>query len=907
MKKNFITSLKCLLAGVLLLGSYSVALASYGVVVTSPTTTYTAGQNNTFTFSVTITTDATIEFADAIEFDFPAGVTVVSAMGPMPFTFCGGGAGNLTINVPDNTVARWSTPGGAPINPNGSGCGAFASGTFAFSVTVAVPAGFTGPLVVAANTYGDGFGPGNPAVTNTNLTATQAAAPVPCVLVCPANITINLAPGACNAIINYNIGSTGVCQVGGTVNGFANAFAPSAINYYQYDAGIFTNPPTPFTNGYAVAFGAGNTTLTLKSADFGSSPGPNLFFFNGVEWTNTTTSAQNISFNWNYNTVDGAFWDYFVLKVGNAASNFSNSNFGNQLALWQTISNPNGANVQNGTVMLTLLPGQRLALAAYTQDAGGGPATITISNFSFSSIVPALPVLTSGLPSGGTFPIGTTQNCYSLTANNPAGVPTTQTCCFNVTVLEFPNPTHTLVCNDLVYFSLDENCSGIVGADDVLEGGPYGCYDNYIVELDRTAPFGNGPWTPAVAGPADVGKTYQVRVTDPATGNKCWGNIKFEDKLPPVLLCHDITLPCNGDPNAFPNNQPYPAITGPQIQTLKPNNPIGEPGSPTPDVQVYNFNYGYLPAGTPVLDVNMRIKLTGHTWLPDLDMVVTAPDGTTADVFTLTGCFGQEWPIDVVFDDQGTGGLTQCTQLNVNGAHIQSVIAPGMSGPVVLSVFNNKNASGVWKVTISDNVAGDDGVVEIVGLEVTVNVPQVTPSDACSAITLTHIDTDAQGSCASGIAHTITRKYTATDASGNSSTCIQHINFTVPTFNDLTFPPDYDGIDAPFFLCTNNAYPTPQYIEGLGLQGFPYVFGLPAGCTINYGYEDLVIRVCDGTYKIRRKWTIIDWCLGISQEFNQIIKVVDNEGPTIACPANLTVSTDPFACCASVNLPDVLL
>ncbi|MBL7825915.1 MAG: hypothetical protein JNJ57_04740, partial [Saprospiraceae bacterium] len=35
--------------------------------------------------------------------------------------------------------------------------------------------------------------------------------------------------------------------------------------------------------------------------------------------------------------------------------------------------------------------------------------------------------------------------------------------------------------------------------------------------------------------------------------------------------------------------------------------------------------------------------------------------------------------------------------------------------------------------------------------------------------------------------------------------------------------------------------------------------------------------------------------------------VMDNQGPQIACPANLTVSTDPFKCCATVDLPDALI
>ncbi|MFM7153451.1 MAG: choice-of-anchor I family protein, partial [Bacteroidota bacterium] len=80
-----------------------------------------------------------------------------------------------------------------------------------------------------------------------------------------------------------------------------------------------------------------------------------------------------------------------------------------------------------------------------------------------------------------------------------------------------------LTCNDLIYLSLDADCSATIGGDDVLEGS-YGCYDDYLVELDRTLPYGNGPWTSATVTSADLGKTYQYRVTHLISGNRCWGD-----------------------------------------------------------------------------------------------------------------------------------------------------------------------------------------------------------------------------------------------------------------------------------------------------------------------------------------------------------------------------------------------
>lgn len=111
-------------------------------------------------------------------------------------------------------------------------------------------------------------------------------------------------------------------------------------------------------------------------------------------------------------------------------------------------------------------------------------------------------------------------------------------CLLMILLVVSKNEAQSLVCNDLVYISLDESCSHTILPEEILEGTEF---PNCIVELDKTAPFGNGPWVPGVLEPADVGQTYQVRVKHLPSGNACWGNVKAEDKLPPKLKCNDVT------------------------------------------------------------------------------------------------------------------------------------------------------------------------------------------------------------------------------------------------------------------------------------------------------------------------------------------------------------------------------
>ena len=149
-----------------------------------------------------------------------------------------------------------------------------------------------------------------------------------------------------------------------------------------------------------------------------------------------------------------------------------------------------------------------------------------------------------GLVSGDFFPIG----IYTLTFEATDLVGNSSACTFDVIINEFPNPTNTMTCNDLVQASIDPTGVAIIGADMVLEGGPYGCYDDYIVEIFN----GSGVLIGNVLACSNIGKTYTVKVTDPDTGNSCWGQITVEDKLPPIVNCTNRTVACTQNINQVP-------------------------------------------------------------------------------------------------------------------------------------------------------------------------------------------------------------------------------------------------------------------------------------------------------------------------------------------------------------------
>jgi hypothetical protein len=113
------------------------------------------------------------------------------------------------------------------------------------------------------------------------------------------------------------------------------------------------------------------------------------------------------------------------------------------------------------------------------------------------------------------------------------------TCDFTITMNEYANPTETLACNDHVYIALDEDGCSTIGADMILEGGPYGCYDDYIVTVE------NGS---AEVCCDEIGDILTVVVTDPDTGNTCEGTIEAFDNLAPTCASiADYTIACEAE------------------------------------------------------------------------------------------------------------------------------------------------------------------------------------------------------------------------------------------------------------------------------------------------------------------------------------------------------------------------
>ena len=171
-------------------------------------------------------------------------------------------------------------------------------------------------------------------------------------------------------------------------------------------------------------------------------------------------------------------------------------------------------------------------------------------------------------------------------------------------------------------------------------------------------------------------------------------------------------------------------------------------------------------------------------------------------------------------------------------------------------------------------------------------------SDNCGAPSLDYSDVVVDNGCASTYLKVITRTWTATDGSGNERECTQTIYVKKADNSKITFPSDK------VLECTiGSTEPTST--------GYPLYDGAAieynGSCKLTVDYDDIVIDLCGTTKKIKRNWMVMNLCNNEMTMGTQIIDVVDTQGPSITCPADLTIGTSSNGCTGNVTLPDAVV
>jgi hypothetical protein len=247
-----------------------------------------------------------------------------------------------------------------------------------------------------------------------------------------------------------------------------------------------------------------------------------------------------------------------------------------------------------------------------------------------------------------------------------------------------------------------------------------------------------------------------------------------------------------------------------------------------------------------------------------------------------------------------------------NGVPIGNIITIGMAGNTYMVIISNPN-SGQSCMTNILVVDGNPPMVtcpDDITLECTADLSEyngLSPGDItdCSA-TEVFIDDVllSSGVCENEIISQYVRTYIVVDEFNNATTCEQLISLEKVDINDVSFPPHLIGVDA------LNCFPPPD--TSPALTGIPevndevIVNGL--FCNLSVAYDDIVVEICSGSYKIFRTWTVYDWCdLSVTLDSTQIIEVLDLTGPVVQAPADMTISTGAQECNADVLIPEAVI
>jgi gliding motility-associated-like protein len=131
---------------------------------------------------------------------------------------------------------------------------------------------------------------------------------------------------------------------------------------------------------------------------------------------------------------------------------------------------------------------------------------------------------------------------------------------------------------------------------------------------------------------------------------------------------------------------------------------------------------------------------------------------------------------------------------------------------------------------------------------------------------------------------TTTVTWTVNDIHGNSATCQQIVTVTDNELPTIICPPEITVFTDPGQCYSSVTLVPPQTNDNCGVQS--------------------VTNNAPGTLQVGTlliQWTVTD-IHGNTNSCNQVVNVIDNQNPTISCPADIAVNNDPGHCFATPDL-----
>lgn len=525
----------------------------------------------------------------------------------------------------------------------------------------------------------------------------------------------------------------------------------------------------------------------------------------------------------------------------------------------------------------------------------------------------------------------------------------------------------SLACTQMTQISLDGNCDTEVTYDMMLNAQMTSCPGGRFevrVMIYKNGPI--LPSSPFV-NKEHVNQTLTVEVMDMNSRNKCWGKILVEDKIPPAIYCQDDTLYCYemrnyrgplatdncqkaaflhssaiSDFEQFDGPAEYPWRGGPNYDDYTTSmDAVFGAGSwddleyETMDPEIVfskAYCYIYMEGGdydaiemAEFLEINRTLI---EQWVSEggkLFINAAPNEGGNIDLG-----FGG---VTILYNDPATlrttgiaadpthpviQGASQPVGTEFTATYFGHVIVspPGMN-PILESVFGEglliETAYGNGFVLFGSLTPSGYHQPQPQARNLKLNILDYLKNVNGADVELTMLNESITPLvCNNDFVKRVTRTYIATDAQGNQSRpCTYDVFLRRFPLNEAEGPMDRSVAEENPLMCQDdfelddNGNPHPN------VTGVPTIYGQPLWpnqdfyCNIGVTYEDVDLQIRGCVRQIMRMWTIGEWWCSTNEEqhFTQIIEIVDDQGPIVTLPRDMTVTTSGRTCEAIVNLP----
>jgi surface protein len=467
--------------------------------------------------------------------------------------------------------------------------------------------------------------------------------------------------------------------------------------------------------------------------------------------------------------------------------------------------------------------------APLSRNTGAGQCSAVVTYApTVSDNCSATVTVTSGLPSGATFPRGTTT--IALKATDPAGL--TDVCQFTVTVTDNQPPTITCPAN--IARNTDANqCSATVTYAPTVS-------DNCSATVSVTSGLPSGSAFPKGT------TTVELKATDPADLTaSCQFIVTVVDNQPPSIVC-PANIVRSTDPNLCSAVVTY--TTPSYSDNCAGGSAAILPGSLSSGsvfpkgVNLVSWQAADAAGLTAICQFSVTVN---DTQLPSITCPANQSIGTTPTFCTGIATFATP------------SGSDNCA-LSANAVTQTGGPASGSAFPKgqTTVTFKVTDAAGLTKtctfrVTVNDtenpliacpsSQSANTGTGTCTAL---VTYPAPTATDNCGSLTVVRIGGPASGS--QFPAGTTNVTWRAIDGAGRSSTCSFAVAVTDATPPTISCPNSVSvtGSGSP---CTAMAtYANPTATDNCGVQSVFLLSGLPSGSSFPAGTTNVVWRAVDG-------------------------------------------------------------